>query len=245
MKWSDVTKPLILKPFTETTPVHWVYKTKKIKEYGNTCFHCGGKYQKAMHCIPTPTIDKTEVDIYCRLCFLIEHCSFNNLHEFILCWSSLSQLDIIQKTIDYIDNHNKIPDILTIDPNAQKLPISLSEFLNILTVWDRAVLPKNIDNYKIFITPYYDISYLYNYDKSLFIDDEKKQGRRKRDYSESDIHLVPYKPSSDEKLVYDICFRKNLDIVSMKYMIMMAIKVYQHDQQHYENVNKEYHRCIL
>jgi hypothetical protein len=101
----------------------------------------------------------------CEMCYMIIHISdissINKLNEMVLCWSTLSQNEIIKKTASYIIKYRDTPKILDIDPNAQKLNFTLFEFQSLKSVVPKNTpLPPEFKNYKIFFTKNMSIAFL-------------------------------------------------------------------------------------
>lgn len=142
-----------------------------LKKYNYNCRYCGGHYIKYLMCIHldnnSNNNDISNLDLCCKVCYDITHInnSFNN--EMIVCYSQLSQLEIVRKTIDFIINNNKVPKINNIDKNASRVQLSVMEFSNILVH-----SKQNKYNYKIFFTEKLDTTFVSaNIKVPMFIDE--------------------------------------------------------------------------
>jgi len=156
MNWTEPRHNLIISrsnintpKLTENNEIEWTENRKAIlNKYKFTCKYCGGFYKKYLYIINNLTSN----DVCCRLCYLITHINFGFFDEMILCFSNLSQLDIVRKTVNFIIHNKKVPTIIEIDPDAKKLPISLYEFSNILSLYQFNNLPRQMKSYKIFFS---------------------------------------------------------------------------------------------
>ncbi len=102
----------------------YVYKRSK-----NICRYCGGKYNKYKYCIQ---IDKGKdksnyeldnLDMCCKVCYLITHINNDFKKEMKLYWSTKSQVDIVKETVDYIIKNQSIPIPNIIYKNVKVLPL--------------------------------------------------------------------------------------------------------------------------
>src|SRR5690606_2473607 len=93
------------------------------------CYFCGGFYPKYMICFKS---DKDKLDTACRLCHIVTHLNHNYQNEIVLCYSKMSQLDIVRKTVDKTVELGTVPSILEVDPKAKLIDLSIYEFANIL-----------------------------------------------------------------------------------------------------------------
>ena len=151
-----------------------IFNSTKNK-YKSKCSFCNNKYKK-MFCICGNNSNKlsTSNAVYCcTLCKMIFQCNNTYQKDFVLCWSTLSQNDIVIQSVDYIKKHNKVPSIKSIDPEAKKLDISLIEYIDLISNTTEFV--NEMDNYKIFLTSYFNKTILVtnvHSQASMFIDDE-------------------------------------------------------------------------
>ena len=144
------------------------------KKYKDKCKYCGNTY-KFMFCVSNGKVpDKNNSILCCKLCKMVTQCDYSYQKELVLCWSNEPQETIIKKSIKYLENFGKIPNITQIDPNAKKLEVSLIEFVDLLT--ENAKLPFAMSKYKVFLTPYFNFSYMnLKLDKknnAMFVDEE-------------------------------------------------------------------------
>ena len=90
-------------------------KQKLIKKYNNKCCFCGNGYDKYMTLINIG--EKREIS--CHLCNAVNNMNIDP-HKLVLVDSKLKQIEIINKTADYLKLHNRIPTIAYLDANAKK-----------------------------------------------------------------------------------------------------------------------------
>lgn len=156
------------------------FKNKALKRDKFKCRCCGGIYSSHLYCSILYNKKKVNIDNIiscCKLCYMIYNCKYTYQKQLTLCWSKKKQKVIIKKTIDYIIKNKKIPLITEIDKNAKRLPITLIEYLDVLK---GSKIPAEMHNYKIFVSPYFEIDFLKDYidiDEFMFVDenvDEKK-----------------------------------------------------------------------
>jgi hypothetical protein len=120
-------------------------KKMHIKKSLNTCYYCGGKYNKYLYCSIIDNNDNN-ITVTCKLCYMIAHIDyFVSSKEIILLYSKMDQIDIIRKTIDNIMTNYIVPFPQNIDKNVKRPKISMLEYLSV-----KDVLMDN--NYKIFFT---------------------------------------------------------------------------------------------
>jgi hypothetical protein len=130
-----------------------------------SCMFCGGTYKKYLIGIYHDQ-SKTN-DLCCRPCYLINHLNYGLPNEIDIYYSKLSQQDIIRKSVDFIIDNKIIPNPIAIDPNIQKSPISLLEFINILNNLES--YPTELNNYKIFLNNNLNTDFLTSNFTSNFI----------------------------------------------------------------------------
>ena len=199
----------------------WVsLRNTTLKKYNYSCRYCGGKYMKYLLCIHldnnSHNNDINNLDLCCRACYIITHInsSFNN--EIQLCSSELSQTDIIKKTVNYIANNNKIPNVLDIDQNAKILKLSIMELANILVSnsYINATFINQLEefnNYKIFFTQEFDTTFIdANIKLPMFIDDKEIDNSNLID----NLNLIDnntmdiYEFSKNENTFFNTIFKK-------------------------------------
>ena len=135
-------------------------RTKVIKNAMYRCRYCGGIYNKYLYCIHIDNnyanFDFNNLDIVCKLCFMLTNLNyFLDNNEMILLRSTLNQNDIVRKTIDGIREYGFPPDYTYIDPDVQKITISLIEYILIYSAKQDSGC-----NYKIFFTKNLDRNFV-------------------------------------------------------------------------------------
>jgi hypothetical protein len=146
MEWNHANN-ITLSVYRKSQKLTNTQKKTLIKKCKNTCYYCGGKYASYLYCT-------NDTFIMCKLCYIITHVDFylhNN--EIVLLYSSMNQIDIIRKTVDYIMEHNTIPLFKNIDKTVKKPQLSIIEYM--------AVKEDLCDNnYKIFFTNNLNMSFI-------------------------------------------------------------------------------------
>lgn len=133
-------------------------RMKILVDNNYSCRYCGGIYPKYLICSYIPS--KKCNDVCCRICYIITHLNCGFFQEVRMYYSTMSQLDIIKKTINYIIENNEIPLANKIDNNIQLPPISLIEYINILNNYD--TIPECLNNYKIFFSNKMNLDFIVN-----------------------------------------------------------------------------------
>jgi hypothetical protein len=123
---------------------------KILIENNYSCRYCGGVYYKYLMSSYIPAIKSS--DIACRLCYLITHLNNGNYSELKVYYSTMSQLDIVRKTVQSIIDNDEVPFPNIIDPNIKTSPISILEYINILNNYTEEPTPEILSNYKIFFS---------------------------------------------------------------------------------------------
>lgn len=139
-----------------------------LKNNKYTCRSCGGTY--ASYLILVYVANENAYDTQCPFCNTLTKLNNGISSGIELCYTELSQLDIIKKTVDYVIANNTTPNILMIDPDAKYVDISLLEYVNIM----EHITDDNFKNYKIFFNNNFNITFITNnYCKgmSLFVDE--------------------------------------------------------------------------
>lgn len=154
----------------------WDSNRKKILEkHGYTCCYCGTMFHKYLICINLNNEDNNsiiELELSCRACFLITHINFGFNDEIELYYSELKQVDIVKKTIVYINEHNKIPFPQDLDENAQKISLSIAEYVFLIKSGKSI---SDSDKFKIFFTQSFNTHFIHANNtgkKPLFINDD-------------------------------------------------------------------------
>src|SRR3989304_7102057 len=100
MNWNEVRSPIKISTSDIKSLTHEISKKKEwanlrektIKKQKNICRYCGGKYYKYLYCF---YVDK-DVDICCKICYMITNINYGFNEEIILLYSTKSQLEIIR-----------------------------------------------------------------------------------------------------------------------------------------------------
>lgn len=164
MNW---TKPVFeLKP--NTMDYKYFGQTRKVinrkeilTKYKHRCCYCGGKYEKFVNCIH---IDNKPV-IICRFCMIISQLNDSTFDKYDIYYSTLSQLDIVRSTVNFILKNSRLPTPHEIDPNIKNSPFSPIEYINLLNNQEFKI---TFDTYKVFFIDV-DLNFiLSNYDINMF-----------------------------------------------------------------------------
>ena len=140
-------------------------KQKKIllKKFNSRCNSCDIKYDKYMY-----VYDKK---LLCKACYMINNHNILTYNQFNIYYSKLSQKEIINKTVDFIKEFNKIPDPKVIDNNILDVELSIIEYFNILKSDSKNKL---LDNLKLFFNKDFDFSFV-DSNSFSFIDDNNDE----------------------------------------------------------------------
>lgn len=219
MKWIKPRKEIILSchySYLNRYPILSQNKKQDIKKKcKNTCSYCGGMYKYYRY---------IEEDTVCPFCYMILNLNDMDNDKLILCYSKLSQLDIIRMTTKYIFDNDKIPYPQIIDPNIQLIPLSIMELS--CALMDNK-LPNIFDNYKIFINHNFNIGYIKSvvFDNSIFCEDseiseyvydEYKMSKKERKYLKSILNVkkINFQIVDEiENKIFDICKYTKEDII--------------------------------
>lgn len=155
MNWSAVRDTLSpkcenFKDFGHYDKISKKDRTKILAENNYSCRYCGGIYSKYLMSTYIPSVKSS--DIACRACYLITHLNYGNYTELRVYYSTMSQLDIVKKTVDYIIDNDEVPLPNIIDPNIKTSPLSILEFINVLNNYSDEPVPEILSNYKIFFS---------------------------------------------------------------------------------------------
>lgn len=164
MDWGTATRvPLTpsVNPMLETIagaqgPKWAEIRKETLHKANNRCRHCNGYYEKYLTC---HYVDNKTTDAFCRACYIITHLNFGFANEVRLCYSTMSQLEIVKKTINHIVEYETIPEPHEIDSKAQPIQLSIPEFC-IFLLENANTLSPSIRNYKVFFTTMFDISFV-------------------------------------------------------------------------------------
>lgn len=170
-------------------------RAKILTNNNYTCRYCGGYYVKYLIC--SYLEDIKGYDVCCRICYLITHLNYGFYNELKLYYSTMPQIDIIKKTVEYTINYSKIPQPTDIDPNVKTVPISLLEYINILN--NQTEYPEAFKNYKFFFGPKMNLDFIYENYCNLFTYDNDV------DTEHNKIELEQHKPSEEELLIVNKC----------------------------------------
>jgi len=142
------------------------------KKAKGKCFYCRSKYSKLEAIIIGKKVDETTMILCCKVCKMIKECSYKNQKDLVLCWSKVSQIDIVSETTKYVRKNNRIPKITEIDPDAKQIQLSLIEFIELV---GGVKIPRQMNMYKVFLSSYFDKSIITETkdNHSMFIDDEE------------------------------------------------------------------------
>ncbi len=138
-----------------------------------TCTFCGAKYLKYLIGIPC----NDDIKISCRACYLITHINMGFNNEIMLCYSKLSQTDIVKKTVNYIIKNDTVPLPTEIDENARLVNLTIMELSNLLSDPENIVKKlQKFNRFKIFFTQEFDTTFIQENtfsNKPMFIDDSE------------------------------------------------------------------------
>lgn len=85
----------------------------------------------------------------CKFCDIIKNLKLTRIQDITICYSKIPQYDIINKTISYFQENNKMPEFKQIDHDVKKINISTLEYYNAIFNNNLPDYIKN--NYKLFI----------------------------------------------------------------------------------------------
>lgn len=212
MEWKEPREKLKLRtvPLSKTLPkIDPKIRAELLVKYDYTCCYCGGRYKKYL--IKSVINLKTDdVNVCCRLCFLLTNLNNGCYREMDIYYSHLSQLDIVKKTVNYIIKNNIVPSPLDIDSKVKKTTLSMLEFINIVNGHQKD--PFELRNYKIFfshdlttdfITANFNPGYTFTNDSDEEEDDNEKD---EKSLNLSEIPLLDAKTDPDAKEFIDKFF---------------------------------------
>jgi hypothetical protein len=147
------------------------------KDY-KSCPFCGG-INKIYVYINELKI-KTRV---CYLCSLIVNFDIQNFNKLILCYSNLSQKEVIQKTMNYYQKNSQVPKPIEIDDKVEKIKLSPMIYLELIK--------SNyiFDNFVFFFSDLVEELIGSAFDVSVFDDDVKIKKKKFYDISFFDIKV--------------------------------------------------------
>tara|TARA_A100000164_G_C21903917_1_gene771968 strand:+ start:659 stop:1231 length:573 start_codon:yes stop_codon:yes gene_type:complete len=174
---------------------------KFIKE-DKMCFFCKNKFNKHIYL--------KNKNYLCNICYKINNCNINSDNNFSLCYSKISQKDIVCKTYDFINNNKKIPNITDIDKNAMNIKLSIIEFIEIIRNIEKT--PCFFNNYKLFLSYNFNIDYLIK--KSRFLSDNNYKvntNLNKDIFIKDKEKLNKYEMNLDEyNFIYNSLYNKDI-----------------------------------
>lgn len=248
-------------PFVSRDVWRSTFNTVAKKAKGR-CYYCKSKYSKLDTVVLGNNVDETSMLLCCKVCKMIKECSYKNQKDLVLCWSKVSQVDIVSETTKYVRKYNKIPKITEIDPEAKQLNLSLIEFIELVAGTN---IPKQMYMYKVFISSYFDKSVITesNDNQSMFIDDEEcndlentEEELIEQDESDEygyylqkkddDEDLPLYNFSSKEKKVLDAFFKPhNTNEKDMMCFIIDNIRKQFIDDSEFSEVDDKYYNVLM
>jgi hypothetical protein len=137
----------------------------------------------------------------CSICYLINNCDLNTDLFFDLCYSKMSQKEVVCKTYNFIYNNKRIPNITDIDNNAMDIKLSIIELIEVLRNIDN--IPNFFNNYKLFLNYNFNIDHLIKKSKFLSDDDNININTNKDIFIENKNSLNKYKMKLNE---YDFIY---------------------------------------
>lgn len=220
MQWSDtIREELVIKisniniaPKKDNEKGKWQKTRNKIlTTHNHTCRYCGGKYMKYLICIhldnDMSNFNIDNLDMCCRACYLITHINGGFNSEMGLYMSSLSQKDIVRKTVDHIINFDGIPNVEDIDPAAKKIPLSIAEYCNLRILQHPDIEQLGLNNYKVFFSKNFDTTFVMSNiytTKSMFIDDKSTKKNKSQHINKIDHYVF----SEEERTILTNCLIK-------------------------------------
>lgn len=125
-----------ISPTDKSTKAWRDLRNKTLFKNRHSCRTCGGRYSKYLICYyldRNPTNSAPEnMDSCCRFCYLITHINSGFNDSFVVCVSTLSQKEIVKRTVDLVLKNSVIPTVLEVDPKAKKAPLSVAELCAVL-----------------------------------------------------------------------------------------------------------------
>lgn len=211
MEWEEPREKLKLRTvsLSKTLPkIDPKVRADLLVKYNYTCCYCGGRYKKYLikNVINLKTDD---VDVCCRLCFLLTNLNGGYHREMDIYYSHLPQLDIVRKTINHIIKNNIVPSPLDIDSKVKKTNLSVLEFINIVNGYQKA--PFELRNYKIFFNPDLTTDFIttnFNQGYTFTNDSDEEDDDNEKSLNELEIPLLDPKTDPDAKKFIDKFFKQ-------------------------------------
>jgi hypothetical protein len=151
-------------------------KNDILKKTNYTCRTCGGHYKSYL--IMSYIAQESCFDLYCNACNIITHLNVG-LKGVDIYYSTLPQLDIVKKTVEFVINNNTVPKPNIIDPSVKEVQISLLEYINLLD----HIGVDTFKDYKIFFNDDFNTRFItQNYNNAcMFINDDEKSVEKNND----------------------------------------------------------------
>jgi hypothetical protein len=179
MQWSEDVRDPIKKAVTDISnsaktqisQTKWnALRVATLKKYKHICRCCGGTFDRYLFCIRIDGNSKNNepdnLDLMCKACYIIKHINYGFNNEIEVGLSKLSQLNIVRRTIDHVMSYNRVPTMKEIDPDAEKVGLSIMELSNVMITAD----VDKVEKYKIFFTPLFDTGFI---KMSMFVDEDE------------------------------------------------------------------------
>ena len=199
----------------DTNSANWKKKKEKlINKKGSHCQFCGCHYDKYLYCYNyQPDKKKEKLVLSCRLCYIITHSNFGFTDEIRLCYSKKSQRFIIRKTVRHLLKNGTVPAPEEIDPEVQRINLSMVEYVALLHEVPYRKLPKPMKSYKIFFTDQLDTKFLQIDRKFRFLNPDSDSPYDDPEFNsyfetEQEDHLPVHKFTRVEMRTLTGCFGK-------------------------------------
>lgn len=120
----------------KNTSTEWgAIRRSIVDKFNSTCMYCGIKYKKYLICIHLDGNKKNNneenLEICCKLCYSISNININGYDNFTIYKTSLDQVDINIKTVEYIKKYGRIPKSMKeFDKRAKLVHLSMFEYIN-------------------------------------------------------------------------------------------------------------------
>lgn len=123
------------------------------KSHSSVCELCDGRYQKIIKVV---TSTGAEYNL-CEICKAVWIYDKDDTYKVIMLTSSLDQKDIITNTVNFFNKNGCIPSPLDIDVDAKTINMSSQLLKYILFHNDELCEKFNKKNFKLFITPHFNM----------------------------------------------------------------------------------------
>jgi hypothetical protein len=108
--------------------------------------------------------------------------------ELFLGFSSLSQQEILTRTLEYYKTKKCFPALTKVDPSVKELPLAFPKFLELASTFGNT-LPLQLREGKIFFRPSINASLFDEFDTSLFVDEEEEEPELAEEDEEEDEEI--------------------------------------------------------